>query len=348
MQAVAQFIGSGDTGQDDRDGVAVLHIGKTQVARLTRNAHFDIVEVFVRAGPADHDRRSGGGVGRGVKGGKRQRHWHWHWHRHQHGDRDGTGTKDRKCPGADREINGTHRGHRIGPGSEPRTYQIAGVGDLDRQVAAGDGPGQRVGKRGLGRVIQNGGQGDSGQCRGFGFRVWQRVCHHFAQRRQKLIGIRSRAQQAAGFIGQALHLPQSFGVGDVETDHMHGEINPGLFQSHGSGARVGVAGFDPVGNQDHRRLVLGIAQGFRRRDHRIGHRRLAHRGDPGHGGGNRVAGVGAGCHQVFDIGAIAPAAVAIDRQPEVLVVGQALQQFGDDVAGDDDLVHPVNLPPHRP
>ena len=46
-------------------------------------------------------------------------------------------------------------------------------------------------------------------------------------------------------------------------------------------------------------------------------------------------------------GAFAACAMAVDGQPEVPVAGEIVQQRAYDLARDDDLVHAVDLPPHR-
>ena len=129
---------------------------------------------------------------------------------------------------------------------------------------------------------------------------------------------------------------------------MDGEIDARRFQRLCGGAGVGVAGFDPVRNQDHGCLFLGIAQRLRRHDDSVGHRGLAHRADRGHGSGNLVTGVRAGRDDGFDIRTIAPGPVAIDGQSQILVRRKRLQQFGNDAPGNDNLVLAVDLPPHRP
>ncbi len=176
---------------------------------------------------------------------------------------------------------------------------------------------------------------------------WRRG-HDLLQRLLQLGRIVGGVEGAAGGLSHALHLQQRLSLsGDVEADHMGGEINPGLGQRGGGGAGVGVAGLDTVGDEDHGGRVFSVAQGIGGGDDRIGHRRHAARVQSGHDPGDLPGGAGGrGDHQ-FDVGTFAAFAVAIGHETEILVLGEIAKDLGHDITGDGDLVDPVDLSPHR-
>ena len=172
---------------------------------------------------------------------------------------------------------------------------------------------------------------------------------HRHQCRGQFVGILGGQELPARLGGDALHLRQRFGVGpDVEANHMGGEIDARLLQQPGRRARVGIAGLDPVGDEDDGGLLLGVAQGVGRSDHRIGHRRLAQGLDATHRVGNGRARTGARGDDGLDIAAIAPFAVAVNRQPQRLILGDRAQKPPHHILGDGDLRRAVDLAPHRP
>ncbi len=173
----------------------------------------------------------------------------------------------------------------------------------------------------------------------------RRLGHHL-ERGGQLLGAGGGAEGAAGGLGEALKLGAVLRLGHVKADHMGGEADAGFFKLPPHFAGIELAGFAPVGNQDHRGGFLGVFQILRRPDDGGGKRGLALRPDRLHGSGDPVAVAGAGRDQGFDIGAIALAPVAIDGEPDLLIPGQALQEIADHLLGDGDLGLAVDLPPH--
>src|SRR5690606_33151688 len=73
---------------------------------------------------------------------------------------------------------------------------------------------------------------------------------------------------------QAGHLPALF-VGQAEADYMGRKVDSAGLQFLAERAGVAAAGFQPIGDQDHPCLVLGIFQRLRRAANGVGQRRLA-------------------------------------------------------------------------
>lgn len=172
-------------------------------------------------------------------------------------------------------------------------------------------------------------------------------CGHLCQGGGQLIRVVGSEELPAGFDCDALHLRQSLGVrANVETDHMGGEINAGLFQQACGCAGIGIAGLNPVTDKDDGRLFLGVAQGLRGGDDCVGHGRLAQRFDPVHS--SRNLGRRSRCRgdDRFDIRAFAAFAVAIDRQAKPLFCWEIRQKLAHDVLRDGDLGNAIDLSPH--
>ncbi len=154
-------------------------------------------------------------------------------------------------------------------------------------------------------------------------------------------------EAATGLFGNAAHLRQGLGfLPDVKADHMGGELHPSVRQSLRRGARIWIAGLDPVGNKDDGRRLFGVAQGLGGDDQRIGHRghsaRIERVDDTGDFTGSTCCRRDNG----LDIGALAAFAMAIGDKPEMLVRREPGKNVGNDLARDDDLALPVDLAPH--
>jgi hypothetical protein len=93
---------------------------------------------------------------------------------------------------------------------------------------------------------------------------------------------------AAGVLGEAGDLT-ALVVREPETDDMHGDVDACRFQCGCDRAGVGLAGLDAVGDQDHRRLLFGIAQNFGGLADRVGDRRLPLRVEAIGRGGDGIA-----------------------------------------------------------
>ena len=167
------------------------------------------------------------------------------------------------------------------------------------------------------------------------------------QRRSQLCGIVGGEEAAAGLFGDALHLHQRLGLAlDVKADDMGGEINACFIQRAGGGAGVGVAGLDPVRDQDHGRRLFGMAQRLRGGDHGISHRRHAARVQPVDNPGNLRPGAGGRVYHRLDVGTLPALAVAIGDKAKVLIRREGADKIAHHITRDGDLVHPVDLPPH--
>ncbi len=221
-----------------------------------------------------------------------------------------------------------------------RQVQDAGIAvDLQPLAIAGKAPGHRRFHLLAIRAIHHrdhrhrGGGGDG---------------HHLLQGLGQFAGIVGGQKAATRRLGDALHLHQGLGLAaDIEADHMGGKVYACLLQRAGGGAGIGVAGLDPVRDQDDRRRLFGMAQRLGGEDDRIGHRRHAARVQPVDRLGDQRGGAGRGRHDQLDIGALAALAVAIGDEAQILPGREIGEDPGHHLAGDGDLVHPVDLPPHR-
>ena len=151
---------------------------------------------------------------------------------------------------------------------------------------------------------------------------------------------------AAGVFGQARHL-LAFLRRQAEADDMGGKIDALLFQLACERARIGLAGFQPVGDEDDGRLLLGIFQRFRRLLHGGAERRLALRVDAVDEGGDLVGIADARRHGKLDVAAGALFAVAVDHQAERIVGGHRLQHLVQRFACDRHFRLAADLAPHR-
>ncbi len=321
-------------------GIALARIEQVLPALVrlgTDRADTDIVAVRVGAVPADLHGGTGGGLGRGDDAGGGDPFFEQHLHsRGPARDRDELG-------GAADLIHDRIGGRGIGPFGKVVSQRIARGVAGERFAVARDGPEHRGVDQA--RVIADqGGEGHFDQRR-FGFRLGRD--RNGLQRRGEFFGVRGGCERAAGIVGKALHLCQRLGVGDVETDHMRGKVDARLFQCCRSGARVGVAGFDPVRDEDHGGLLLGVAQGLGCGDDGVGHRGRPAGVDAVDRVADRLGGAGRRGDHGFDIRTIAAFAMPVDGQAEVLVGGKVIKQGADNLAGDDDLVDTIDLPPHR-
>ena len=189
------------------------------------------------------------------------------------------------------------------------------------------------------RRRQIGGEGERAAC-GRG--------HHLLQRRAQLLSIVGSQEAAAGFLGDALHLHQGLSLAfHVEADDMGGEIHPGLGQCTGGGAGIGIAGLDPVRDQYDGRRLFGTAQRLGGGDDRIGHRRHAARVQLVDDLYDLRRGAGRGRDHGLDVGAGSAFTVAIGDEAEILISRKIRQDVCDHVPRDGDLVHAINLAPHR-
>ena len=127
---------------------------------------------------------------------------------------------------------------------------------------------------------------------------------------------------------------------------MGGEIDALAFELGGQRARVDLAGFEAIGDQDHRGLFLGIAKVFGSEPHRIRERRHALGIDLVGGGGDGCTGARRRLDQHFDIAAIALFAMAIGHQAQFEVVRQAGQHGIEGFARNGDARLAVDLGPH--
>ncbi len=165
----------------------------------------------------------------------------------------------------------------------------------------------------------------------------------------EFLGIVGSQEAAAGFLGDALHLQQGVGFAPhIEANDMGGKIYARFFQCAGGGAGIRIAGLDPIGNQDHRRRLFGVAQRLSRGDDGIGHRGHAPRVQPFNDAGDLCRSAGRGFDQGFDIRALPALAMAIGDETEILIGGEIRHNVPDDIARDGDFVYPIDLPPHRP
>ena len=133
---------------------------------------------------------------------------------------------------------------------------------------------------------------------------------------------------------------------DVEADHMDREVDASGFQVGCSRARIGIAGLEPVGDQNDRCRGIGMAQLFRGLADSCRDWRLAARLDGGDDLGVARRINGADRNNRLDVTAVAFLAVAIGHDTHVNAVGRRAEDIGDHFAGDDDLVLAVYLTPH--
>ena len=184
--------------------------------------------------------------------------------------------------------------------------------------------------------------GGKGECPG------HRRGDDLLQRLGQLLCAIGGQETAAGFLGDTLHLHQGLGLAlDVETDDMGGEVDARLCQRPRGRAGIGVAGLDPVRDQNDRSGLFRVAQRLGGSDDGIGHRGHAARvqfvddlDDFGRGSRRRL-------DDGLDIGAVAAFAMAIGDEAQILLGGEIGQNIRHHLAGDGDLVHAVDLAPHR-
>ena len=178
-----------------------------------------------------------------------------------------------------------------------------------------------------------------------GFRLGGRRPARLHQRNGQLFG-RIRGDIApAGILRDALQLRDRLLVGDVEADHMGGEGHAAAFQLARDRTRIGIAGLAPVADQDHRGGPVRMGERLGGLGDRIGHRRLAARGQRSECGIDHRA-LGADRRDQLDIGAVAFAPVAVGHHPQLDLGIPAIQQAGNRLARDLDLRHAVDLAPH--
>ena len=171
----------------------------------------------------------------------------------------------------------------------------------------------------------------------------------FTQCVGQFAGVVSGQEAAAGLLGDTLHLHQRLSLApDVEADDVGGEVHAGRLQRAGGSAGIGVAGFDAVRDEDHGCRLFGMAQRLGSGDDSIGHRGHAARVQFVNDPGNLVGGARRRRNNGLDIRALSALAVAVGDEAEILVCGEIRQDVGHHLTGDGDLVHPVDLAPHRP
>ena len=166
------------------------------------------------------------------------------------------------------------------------------------------------------------------------------------QRVLQAIGIVGRQILAAGVVGEAFDLGALF-LGEPEADDVDGEIDAGLFEFAGQRAGIGVAGFDAVGDQHHRRLVFGEFELLGGHLHGGRERRLALGREFFGGRADRGGRAGGGIDQHFDVVAIAFAAMAIGHEAQFEVGRHAREDLLQRIPGDFDTGLAVDLRPHR-
>jgi hypothetical protein len=191
---------------------------------------------------------------------------------------------------------------------------------------------------------------------GIGGRLLRRLaCDLGALRRRHRLGQRAGQARcvagveidAAGGARDALQLALRQGIGDVEADYMGGEADAGLLQFGGGRARIGRAGLDAVGDQDHGRLGLGGLQRGGGLAQRIRDRRLALRIDAVDRGLDPRRIELADRHHQLDVLAIALRAMAVDHDAEPIGRIPFRQDRIDGLPRRGDLALPFDLAPHR-
>ena len=100
-------------------------------------------------------------------------------------------------------------------------------------------------------------------------------------------------------------------VGQAEADHVGGEVDALRLRDRRRSGRVGIAGLDAVGDEDHRRLVLGVSERLGGLLHRFADRGLALGADRRCGVDDLLRGPGGGRHEQLDVAAVALLAVAV-------------------------------------
>ncbi len=226
---------------------------------------------------------------------------------------------------------------------------IGASGDDGDVVLRMDTGRPRYGESRTGRHRFRGGQGDIGGGFGIRGRFFGRLIDqalHLCQGVFQLMRIGGRHKETARIFGDT-GKPRLRATVKIKAHHMRGESDTLTGQFLGQRAGIGLTGFQPVGNQHHRRGRIAIGQ-------HIGglldcgtQRGFALGADAIHHIDEMAARYRAGRDQGFDIAAIAFGAVAIGDKPEIGIIRPAGDQIGHDIAGDLDLADAVNLPPHR-
>ena len=178
-----------------------------------------------------------------------------------------------------------------------------------------------------------------------GFRL-RRIYNRCGQRVPKRLGVGSLKILAAGVLGKARHLLALLG-GQREAHNMRREIHAGLLQLIAQRARIGVAGFEAVGDENDRRLLFGIFEFLSCPLHSFRQRRLALWIDPVRRRDDCRAGACGRRHQQLDVRARSLLAVAIGHQPKLAFRRQRAKHACHRLLGDLNARLPVNLRPHR-
>jgi hypothetical protein len=181
-------------------------------------------------------------------------------------------------------------------------------------------------------------------------RLWFRLrCRSDGLRKGvgQLVGVLCLQIAPAGILGETGNL-LAFFLRQPETDHMDGEVDTDLLQFARRRTGIGLAGLDPVGHKDDRRLVLRELERLRRLADGVGQRRLALRVEPVDRIGDGLPRARPRRDNLLDIRADALLAMAISNQPQLHIAGNGWQNVAKRFACDLDLGLAVDLPPHRP
>ena len=128
---------------------------------------------------------------------------------------------------------------------------------------------------------------------------------------------------------------------------MGGEIDARRLKLLAERARIGIAGLEPVGDEDDGRLVLGIFERFGGLLDGGGQRRLAKEFQIVGGSGDGIRGAGGRRDDQLDVGAIALLAMAVSHEAEFEIGRHRLKHGVQRLAGDLQLRLAVDLAPHR-
>ena len=170
--------------------------------------------------------------------------------------------------------------------------------------------------------------------------------NRFSERAREFAGVGRRDIFAAGVLGDAPQLGLRVFLRYVESDDVHSEVGARRLKRRSDTAGIRRAGFDPVGDKDHRRLCFRIFQLFRRKLDRIRHRRLAFGVELLDRAGDCGA-VGADGGEFLDVSAVACPSVTVSDEAETAIRRQVFQQVPEDALGDNDFRLAFDLPPHR-
>ena len=162
----------------------------------------------------------------------------------------------------------------------------------------------------------------------------------------QFIGILRRNEDAAGVFGDTGKAFMGL-ILKVEADDMGREFHALPGQLLGQRARVGLTGFQTIGNEHHSGGVVAIGQEFRGVLDRGGNRCLSFRADAVHRADEACPVERPRLDQGLDVAAVAFRAMPIGDEAEIDVVGPAGHEIGHHVTRDLDLAGAVDLAPHR-